>query len=87
MCIYTTTRVARLLLTCRLHCQIIKKAVKALRFRVHYQHLMDELDFNGHGYSGPGSELNYDQVLQVGPLLKVLRAMAFVPTVDKRFRG
>ena len=68
MCIYTTTRVARLLLTCRLHCQIIKTAVKGLRFRVHYQHFMDELILNGHEYSGPGSELKYDQVLQVGPI-------------------
>ena len=49
-------------------CQIIKTAVKGLRFRVHYQHFMDELILNGHEYSGPGSELKYDQVLQVGPI-------------------
>jgi hypothetical protein len=43
---------------------VIKEACKALRFNVHYQHLVDELGFHGAAYSGEGSELKYDQVLQ-----------------------
>eukprot|EP01043_Picozoa_sp_COSAG02_P011848 COSAG02_NODE_443_length_22233_cov_69.528870_4_plen_234_part_00 len=43
---------------------VIKEACKALRFNVHYQHLVDELSFHGATYAGEGSELKYDQVLQ-----------------------
>lgn len=43
---------------------VIKEACKSLRFNVHYQHLVDELGFHGAEYTGEGSELKYDQVLQ-----------------------
>lgn len=43
---------------------VIKEACKALRFNVHYQHLVEELGFHGAEYNGEGSELKYDQVLQ-----------------------
>eukprot|EP01043_Picozoa_sp_COSAG02_P028371 COSAG02_NODE_1716_length_11210_cov_24.482495_4_plen_250_part_00 len=44
--------------------EVIKAAVKALRFCKQYQNLVDELAFRNCSYNGPGSEIKYDQVLQ-----------------------
>ena len=43
---------------------VVKAAVKALRFCKQYQNLVDELAFRNCRYNGPGSEIKYDQVLQ-----------------------
>lgn len=43
---------------------VIKSAVKALRFCVQYQHIIDELKCRNCEYNGEGSEIKYDQVLQ-----------------------
>ena len=43
---------------------VIKAAVKNLRFSAHYKHLCTELEFHNMPYNGRGTEIKYDQVLQ-----------------------